>query len=194
MIDDFIVLDNVISKNYQEAIFNRLLDDRNFPWFYIPNISKKSTGEDIKETDSFGFAHAFLGPDGPIGRMTDFLLPLSYEACQKIDFNPMRYFYGRIFMTVAMENSPKFNQMHVDMPIPHLVCLYYVNDSDGPTVISSITSDDMSNDEINALDDKKIFKEIEPKQGRCVLFNGKHYHASSNPSQGRRIIINFNIG
>ena len=40
---------------------------------------------------------------------------------------------------------------------------------------------------------KNIIKEITPKKGKCVLFNGKHYHASSNPVEGNRCIINFNV-
>lgn len=193
MIDDIIIIDDAISSNYQEAIFHRLLDDRNFPWYYIPNITKKSTGENIVQTDSFGFAHSFLDRNGTHSILNDFLLPVAYEACSKISYTPNGFYYGRIFMTVAMKNSPPHNMFHVDMIDPHLVCLYYVNDSTGPTVISSFTVDKISQDEVNNQENSKIVKTIEPKKGRAVLFNGKHYHASSNPESGRRCIINFNI-
>ncbi len=194
MIDDIIVIDNAISTNYQDAIFNRLLDDRNFPWYYIPNITKRSTGEEINESDSFGFAHSFLDRRGiQSSILNDFLLPLAYEACDKINYTPNGFYYGRIFKTVAMKNAPTRNLWHVDMLDPHLVCLYYVNDSTGPTVITSVSSQDVKQDDINDKTDVPIMQEIEPKKGRAVLFNGKYYHASSNPDKGRRVIINFNI-
>jgi hypothetical protein len=193
MIDDIIVIDNAISSNYQEAIFNRVLDDRNFPWYYIPNITKRSQGEDVKQQDSFGFAHSFLDRNGGHSILNDFLLPLAYEACDKISYTPNGFYYGRIFMTVAMENSPKHNMYHVDMVDPHLVCLYYVNDSTGPTVITDSTVHNISQNDINNKKDVNIIRTIEPKKGRAVLFDGKYYHASSNPDEGRRCIINFNI-
>ena len=194
MINDIIILDNAISKNYQDAIEDRLLNDRNFPWYYIPNISKRSNGENVLETDSFGFAHAFLDRNGPLGKLCDFFLPLAYEASDKIGFTPTKFFYGRIFMTVAMNNSPNHNLFHVDMIDPHLVCLYYVNDSTGPTVISNKTHLDISQDDINNLEVVEITHTIEPKKGRAVLFNGKYFHASTNPDASRRCIINFNMG
>lgn len=194
MINDIIIIDDAISKNYQDAIENRLLNDRNFPWYYVPNISKKTNTEDIMGTDSFGFAHGFLDKTGPLGKMHDFLLPLAYEATEKIGFAPSQFFYGRAFMTVAMSNSPNHNMFHVDMLNPHLVCLYYVNDSTGPTVISNKTHFGISQDDINGLEEIEITHAIEPKKGRAVLFDGKYFHASTNPAAGRRCIINFDIG
>ena len=194
MINDIIIIDDVISKNYQDAIEDRLLNDRNFPWYYIPNISKRTNGEDVMSADSFGFAHAFLDRNGPLGKMNDFFLPLAYEACSKINFTPKEFYYGRVFMTVAMSNSPNHNMFHVDMMNPHLVCLYYVNDSTGPTVISNKTHHDISQDEINNLEEIEITHCVEPKKGRAILFDGKYFHASTNPSTSRRCIINFNMG
>lgn len=195
MIDDIIIIDNAISSNYQEAIFDRLLTDRNFPWYYIPNITRKTEGEEIFENDSFGFAHAFLDREGKCRSiLNDFLLPVAYESCDKINYEPTDFYYGRIFMTVAMKNSPAHNMFHVDMIPPHLVCLYYVNDSSGPTLITNKTMEDISHEEINSQKDIEIIKTVEPKKGRAVLFNGKYFHASSNPIQGRRCIINFDLG
>lgn len=195
MIDDIIIIDNAISRNYQAAIFDRLLNDRNFPWYYIPNITRKTEGEEIFENDSFGFAHAFLDREGKCRSiLNDFLLPVAYEACDKINYEPADFYYGRIFMTVAMKNAPAHNMFHVDMIPPHLVCLYYVNDSSGPTLITNKTMEDISHEEINSQKDVEIIKTVEPKKGRAVLFNGKYFHASSNPVQGRRCIINFDLG
>jgi hypothetical protein len=80
------------------------------------------------------------------------------------------------------------------MPEPHLVCLYYVNDADGKTVFTSHTSEEIGLTDINKLPSVPITQEVSPKKGRCVLFDGKYYHATHTPNVGRRVIANFDIG
>ena len=62
-------------------------------------------------------------------------------------------------------------------------CIYYVNDSDGPTVLYN---------EYSADNPKKltVFKKIPPKKGRLLAFHSNRYHTSSSPrrSQYRNII------
>lgn len=70
------------------------------------------------------------------------------------------------------------NNPHVDFPFPHMVGLYYVNDSDGDTIIWD--------------GDKK--ESITPKRGRFAVFDGKYYHASACPRNNpTRIVLTFNF-
>jgi len=194
MSDDIFVFDNAVSRNYQDAIEARI-QENNFPWFYVPNVSRRTTGEDQLAADSVGFAHAFFIKDkGSISFITEFLTPLLYECCGRIDAKPDQVYFGRIFMTVGT-GRPQRNLYHVDMPSPHLVCLYYVNDASGPTVILDKTCKEIHPDRINACDQSQhIAREVEPKKGRVVLFNGLRFHASTAPDSGRRCIINYDVG
>ena len=71
-----------------------------------------------------------------------------------------------------------FNSIHTDYDGDHINLIYYVNNSDGDTFI---------------FDDGKI-KNIRPKKGRILLFDGKYEHTSSNPIESKyRSIINFNL-
>lgn len=74
----------------------------------------------------------------------------------------------------------EYNTMHVDGYESHLVLLYYVNDTDGNTII---------------FDDKRQIKErIVPKRGRCLLFSGNQLHAGQPPTSHKtRIVINYNF-
>ena len=39
-----------------------------------------------------------------------------------------------------------------------------------------------------------VIASVEPKAGRFLLFNGRHYHAGANPVQHeKRLVINFNF-
>lgn len=194
MTSDIFVFDNAVSKNYQNAIEARI-QENNFPWFYVPNVSRRTEGEGQLTADSVGFAHAFYSKDkGSTSFITEFLTPLLYECCAKIDTQPETIYFARIFMTIAA-GKPKRNLFHVDMPSPHLVCLYYVNDSSGPTVILDKTCREVHPDKINAQDNSSnIAQTVEPRKGRVVLFNGHYFHASTTPERGRRCIINFDVG
>ena len=89
---------------------------------------------------------------------------------------------------------------HVDTDIDHRVCILYLNESDGDTIIY--------NEEYNAdgnLDTfeyaKKItncnFTESErhsPEKNKAIIFNGNKYHSSSTPQfHKERIVLNINF-
>lgn len=193
MIDDILIFDNVVSSVYQNFIQERIMDDRNFPWYYTPNITKRTSGENTLDLDNAGFGHTFYNKNGVQSKIYEFLLPLMYESCSKINFTPTKLHFGRIFMTLTSNNT-KHNLFHVDLVIPHLVVLYYINDSTGPTIITNNTILDVDQDTINNLEHIEVIKTIEPKKGRAVVFDGKYYHASTHPRAGRRCVINFDIG
>lgn len=192
MINDIIVIDDAISKNYQDAIEAKIMQDPAFPWYFVSSISKKSENYTELAGDTFGFSHQFYNRNGSVSKITDFLLPLAYEACGHISFTPEQFYYGRAFMTLPAKN--KRNILHVDMLNPHISVLYYIHNSTGNTVFVDKTINDCNQDTINTLDNLTIKKEVTPKKGRVVIFDGRFYHASSNPESGRRCIINFNIG
>ena len=75
---------------------------------------------------------------------------------------------------------------HVDLqydngdPVEHMVLLYYVNDSDGPTYFF---------DKAEQLQDT-----VYPKPGRAVIFDGNIIHAASNPVRHPfRIAVNIDF-
>ena len=76
---------------------------------------------------------------------------------------------------------------HVDMRTPHMVLLYYVNDSDGDTIIFN---EKYCYEEITTLTVDKV---ITPKAGSAIIFDGLTYHSSSSPKNTKeRIVLNIN--
>jgi hypothetical protein len=193
MIDNIYVFDDVVSKNYQDLIEQKVMDNEYFPWYFVASITK--TVKQANSKDGFGFSHLFYNSSAPNPEMSPYgqiFLPLAYEACAKINFMPSEILIGRIFMTLAEEERRR-NLFHIDMPQPHMVCLYYVNDSTGPTVITSAKGSELPSHAANIWPGIPIKREVEPKKGRAVLFNGDLYHASTTPDTGRRCVINFDI-
>ena len=64
------------------------------------------------------------------------------------------------------------------MDEPHLVCLYYINDSDGDTIF---------------FNKNNIIKEVSPKKGRIALFDGSIEHSAGIPKTSPRFILNINF-
>jgi hypothetical protein len=70
----------------------------------------------------------------------------------------------------------------------HFVLLYYVNDSDGPTVIYN------EKYPVDNFDDLSVNQMIYPKAGKAILFDGDRYHSSSAPVEtSQRFVININF-
>lgn len=194
MINEIIVIDNVISKTYQDKIEQELVFSKEFPWYYVPNITHANFN---LAKDGDGLAHLFWDhlEGGSISKITNLLLPLLYESIDRIDFKMDTLTHGRVFQTFpTVKSAGTVNQLHVDEFFPHLVVLYYVSDADGDTLITEATADKVRPDLINEVSPgPAVIKQVTPKKGRVVMFDGRHYHASTNPTQHRRCIINFDV-
>jgi hypothetical protein len=196
MIDDIIVIDNVIPTYKQNQIEDLFISNR-LPWMFFKDIA--ISDPEIKRlgitklTPGIG---CYVKQDNP-KYVNEFLLKetsiIPQSACKKIDKECNEIFNGRAFMhfPLASELRTEHDNIHVDVKYPHLVCLYYVNDSDGDTFIFDKTSKDTPL--LLKTTKLEVIKKVTPKKGRVVLFNGNRYHSSSGPTKAVRCIINFNI-
>jgi len=87
---------------------------------------------------------------------------------------------------LTRHDQPKPFTPHVDMPRKHWAMIYYVNDSDGDTVLLDKTYPEWAN--------SSELKRIAPKKGRAVLFDGSHYHCGTAPTfHDVRVVLNYNF-
>lgn len=83
---------------------------------------------------------------------------------------------------------------HIDADQDHYVLIYYIDDSDGDTVIFKETKKDFSMQDAQFVKEFTIEERIEPKKGRFVLFDGDKYHTGSSPQNNlKRTVININF-
>lgn len=178
------ILDKCIESSEAELVENRLLD-ANFPWFFHPKTVKN-----IKKTehifDTIQYTHTFYQFQNNIGvpnssftnivedLLRYFLIDQKISQCEIL----------RCRVNMQLQNSQKtdhsYNAPHVDIDIPHFVLLYYVNDSDGDTFIFNKKTE--------------IIKQVSPRRGRFVLFDGSNLHAGSHPKYNtHRCVINYNL-
>jgi hypothetical protein len=174
------VIDNVISDKYSQFIFDQTVI---LPWTFVPNLSYGQKDN----YDSAGFSYSFYlhkkfnnKEEKTIHtEQYNYIIPLLLEAISKFNLNATidNVFRSRARLTLNRERS-KIEDKHIDYNFNHLVILYYINTTDGDTVL---------------YDGENIIERITPKRGRCVLFDGSIQHASSSSTLSPRIVLNNNI-
>ena len=196
MIDDIIIIDDVIPTHLQDKIEDLFTSNR-LPWIFFKDIAIPSS--EIKRLGitklTPGIA-CYIKQDNPKFANEQLLKEVKIivdESCKKIGKQCKDIFNARSFMhfPLAEPLRKEYDNVHVDINYEHLVCLYYVNNTDGDTYIFDKTKKKLNH--ISKDTKLGILKQVSPKKGRVVLFDGRRYHSSSGPTKDIRCIINFNV-
>jgi len=178
-----IVIDDVLPKEYADKI-EKLHSSSNFPWFfnedmtYLPEMRKEIPGY----INTPGFTHASVQLKKQVSQYIAQFAKIVYYTLQKIDYTKAYEIIAcRSFMLLPTPKVEKFTTKHIDTETPHLVILYYVNDTDGDTYFFGKEKD------------SELVQRVSPRKNRAVIFDGANYHASSLPTNKHRIVINFNL-
>jgi hypothetical protein len=174
----------------------QFLKDPRFPWFFAdtkdfstvhPEYSKIDSDSNTRETILLGHTFYLDGEQQSLNyKISDFILD-RFISRSGISFKSLIRSKANLQFKSAEFDRTNYTTPHVDSLSLHSVLIYYVNDSDGNTVLF---------DREFGQDKKEynIIKEVEPKKGRFLLFDGKHYHAAKfSLINDVRININFNI-
>jgi hypothetical protein len=203
--DEILVVENVVPILFQKAIIERVQGDKHFPWFLLHRIGHPdhfgpgttSTYVDPNITDDVGFFHmAFDGNTN--SPHYDFFRSILEFFSEKAGIAVGRILRIRLRYThKGIDHSEsKYAPPHVDFHsnAPYSTFVYYVNDSDGDTIIFDKTfSSEQQYDPVFSEPLPELLR-ITPKQGSGLFFNGHRYHAGNYPiKQSSRIVINFDF-
>ena len=187
-------------KNFLPTSLANELHDKvtsnEFPWYWLDDVT--ANPEERKEVKDRlpsqpGMHHTpYCENSGPSHFFGDFQFIYHY-IIEAMDLDWKEWYLSRLRVGL---NFPSFrkehilhNQPHVDFPesetVDHFTCLYYINDSDGPTVV------------FNEKEKSKLYTvkyQCHPEKNKLFVFDGKHYHASSCPQHhDARLAITINI-
>ena len=168
------VIDNVVSDIYQQKIEDLI---SSMEWYFLEGITFGNQTEDPHT----GFVNGIFDEFDQIRKgQTDFLLPLLYEGIAKYERGSVLKYLYRIRAVMWIKNQNKEPHLpHNDLDMEHYNMVYYVNDTDAPTRLYK---------------DDKVFKEVQPKKGRALIFPGNIKHSSASPTRSnRRMILNYNF-
>ena len=195
-LEDVNVLDNIIPKSFADEI-EKTLTGPNFSWTLIDDLGLNTYGANKKMKDLgkphkiyYGFNHQFLVMGGKIVCPTYHLIKsIPYFALKSLGIEDEMVILrarSNIHLPNLLTKEGDHEGIHVDIPTQkHFVCLYYVNDSDGDTLIFSKKR--------NGNDYGEVTQRVAPKKGRVIIFNGNIFHCGTLPKENVRIVINFNL-
>ena len=193
------VFDDIVTEEEAQEIEDTMVNSW-FP-FYLGGGGKEygtgtvgadvvhKHGEDPNVMDHFHFVHAVIHYDidkqeTSINSTADTMcVDLLNKLLRKLDKPNYSIYRCKVNLSPQHKRPPHtYNVPHVDMHRDHMVILYYVTDSDGPTYFFED-------------DGRTIIKKVEPKRGRFIFFDGNIKHAGSHPIKSKyRIVINYDIG
>lgn len=194
---EIIQIEDAIPRPYQDQVEAELTSTRT-AWFFHEDSARSAKGE--LEASYGGFSHPTFNikePNPVLSPLNAILVPILFVFCEKagLQFNALMRIRIGLF-TRAMFQAPHHNP-HVDLYEPHRVALYYVNDSDGDTVVFKETYDDVPKPHAARYANEGKFtvgEKISPKKGKMVSFDGKRYHASMHPlAHSSRIVVTFDF-
>ena len=172
------VIDNVLNEDRWKYFYDLSFDGNRMNWFLSPNIAKETNELDAIH---YGFCHTMYnvmkyGNDVISNHLFDYN-DILYASCDKANIVCDKVLAVRTFLQCPSITPGLENSRHIDMQIPHHVCLYYINDSDGDTVFYK--------------DGEEIYRST-PKRNTAVIFDGSIEHCSETSSV-HRCIVNFNF-
>ena len=179
------VIDNYLNKDTFKSITDLILSD-NFPWFYNENITQDKLNENIF---SYGFTHIFH--DGKMRNTyyAELMTPIINQIRQTV--NGKDILRSRLDMTMSVSGKYLHNP-HIDYPYDNITTIFYLNDSDGDTVLF-----DEYGKDVNTIYSQSTLKEVHrvtPKANRLLIYEGNRLHTGNSPIRHkRRILLNSNF-
>lgn len=191
------VITNVIPVQYQKHVESLMTE---IPWYWHTNTSYRDSSEEYQQmqklqqqypniVDNGQFTHAVLDDGNVFSSNTGLFIPILYMFADKAKITVTDILRIRINLLIQDKTFTydNYNYPHTDI-MPSKVFIYYINDSDGDTVLFNETASEEFPSEFN------IIKRITPTAGTGVFFDASRFHASCNPAIHKcRYIINFNF-
>lgn len=197
------IIENLLPNGYINDI-QKDVTRTGFQWFYIRDVTNQNYGSNS------GFVHPAFDYGKQPTEWYPYIKPLVYsieEAHGEPITQLLRIRVGLLLPT--NEPNYEYNTPHVDFLWEHKTACFYVNDSDGDTVIFKQRLEEVEeiseyniNKQINEESIKKytektkfeIIKTISPVKNRLVIFDGLNFHASTKPKINEtRIVITVNF-
>lgn len=196
----FIQCDDLVETAVADEI-ERVMLSGAFPWYFYSNVNSTVRPEDrpahttviyddARFEESFGFSH-LLFPNADSNSPSPWwqypkLLFEAFLNKQRLLPTQLIRVKANMLLRSAPPGGAKPFEPHVDLPTPHWVMIYYVNDSDGDTVILDKTYPDREH--------ANVLHTVGPKKGRAILFDGRHYHCGTRPSRhNTRVVFNYDF-
>ena len=187
----FQVFDNIIDEKEQTELLNYFLTSF-FPYylsagfnFNTVSIKTFEKNKDLYTKESKLLVHTFYNEGKIRSDSYNIVEDLLHKFIIRTNLNFKTIFRAKLNLQFKNENYDEKNYTtpHIDNTNEHKVLIYYPSSSDGKTILFKKENEKYI-----------IIDEVEPRQGRFILFDGNTYHAGQPPIKSDiRLTLNFNI-
>jgi hypothetical protein len=187
------IVNNLIPIEQQLKIKN-VTESMAFPWCYnsriasAPSVDEKNfIIKNLNYQTSYAFSHILYYDAKPTSEFFELFIPVLNAIALYID-RPFTLVRAALRLHTSISDKPVVERPHIDYINDNIKALvYYVHDSDGPTVVY----------DKKHTDDKDVFLNIQninkASQGDAIIFDANQYHSSSHPGvTDSRITLNIN--
>jgi hypothetical protein len=191
---DLIESENFFTEEELEFVDNEILSE-NIPWYYNKHSTSKKfpffSHTIIPRRETIEEEMRIISP------LHDFFKQIQIRFCETHNIKITTFYRQCINLTFPNDNF-EYGDAHVDHGYEHKMLLIYLNDNyeKGETLIFNKKNNYEEKLPLSFCLEKdkyfyeniSIIKEINPKKGKVVCFNGNNYHTMRWIPQGRRII------
>ncbi len=180
------VIENFIPDSYSDVL---LAEIEKIEWKFTPSASNVGNNYDRNNPniqDSIQYVHGVTGYNDPPSSLYSLVVPLVWFFEKETNIKIKNILRIKINCLTRDGTESKYNPPHVDVTQPGFLSLiYYVNDSDGDTVIFDKSHKDGHNN-------LTPIGRITPKKGTATLIPSDIFHSSSCPINTlRRMVVNI---
>jgi hypothetical protein len=186
------IIENIITPSYANAIE---ADVATFPWRYLDDITYDGNSANP------GFVNVIYEHNNAVSEWYPFIKPLVFQIADAIGVTIFKLLRIRVGFLLPGSEPAKPATPHVDFFQPHYTACYYINDSDGDTVVYDQRLDAVEGQEINqdVVQDYvrktkfTIAQTSVPRKGSVCVFDGKHFHSITAPFEyKKRFVLTVN--
>jgi hypothetical protein len=188
-----IIDDDFLTKEEIENIEKLMIYSQEFPWYLNPVLNNKDYLDSVKYSfpneknigDGFQFNHGFYS-NYTKSSYFDLSFHIFLKFMTKHEIKSRSIVRCKANLTTQKSENSLISP-HIDYHFDHKVFLYYVNDSDGDTIIYNETWSE-EKQQSNLTEKCRVT----PKSGRGILIDGLTYHSPQSPIiTPFRAVINF---
>ena len=187
------IFNNLITPLYADAIEDDITRP-DYPWLYLDDVTYNN------QTTNPGLVSVIFDHGKPMSDWYPFIKPVLYQIADAAEVAIKQVLRIRVGFLLQEPVQPPPSTPHVDFLYPHYTSCYYINDSDGDTVIYDQTiaevGADRDHDIVQSYVAQTKFTVAQtspPRKGSACVFDGDHFHSSTNPYKNRkRLVITFN--
>jgi hypothetical protein len=180
------LFENLIPPHYSEQL---LLEFSRISWMFTPSAANVEDNYDKNDTNirnSVQFVHGITDMNKPVSPMHPLVLPILWFFEKETGLQIKNIMRIKANCLTRDGFEVKYNSPHIDIyEKGYTSLIYYINDSDGDTILFDKTID-------QGFTDLKIIKRVTPKKGNAFMIPSNQLHASSCPIDTKqRMVINF---